>query len=85
MPKQLTEPHFLLAVIFMLIVGGAWFLGKVDATVALPLLAAAAFGSIGSALSASNITKGINIGVPLSPPAVTLPAVLESTSAEVKS
>lgn len=65
MQKQLLEPHFILAVIFMVIVGAAWFVGKVDTPIALPLLAAAAFGGISSALTASNITKGINIGVPL--------------------
>lgn len=67
MQKQLTEPHFILAVLFMLAISIGWFIRLVPTETALPLLAAAAFGSIGSALSASNITKGISIGVPLQP------------------
>lgn len=61
MPKQLLDPHFIAVVLFMLIVGAAWFIGRVDTETALPLLALAA----GVGVGANALRQGVNIGVPL--------------------
>lgn len=61
MPKQLLDPHFIAVVLFMLIIGVGWFLGRVTTETALPLLALAA----GIGVGANALRQGVNLGVPL--------------------
>lgn len=62
--KSLLTPHNVFVFLVLLVLGVGWLIGRLDTSIAVPLITS--IGGIG--VGASVLSSGVNIGLPLTAP-----------------